>query len=215
VALLVTACGGDCNCPTAVPTATEAATSCPLATPYIVIVTATAAFPSPTPTITWTPSATPTPTITPTPTQTYTPTITPTLTNEEICAGFSGSLLAFPGVSYPLDTQATFFAVSDFPDTVIVLTITNLGTGESKSATLPGGQSFLGRFPLNLGMGLGEYSWSLSVSAQGQTGLCERLGGFILVGEAAEETEASTQPPIPLFVTATPNRGEATPEITP
>jgi hypothetical protein len=185
-AVFLSACGGTptATAVTVLPNDTE------LGTLVAVALTASAQPVTPTsdarPTLpaTWTPTFTataapPTATMTPTPT----PTITPTLSEGDICERFSVTtnlIGAAPSLKFLGGRdQITLYTTAAAPDATIYFQAVHHWTGESRQASLPGGQANILTLPVRILPGTGQYDWTLAVRTADGDEICGRTGSFV------------------------------------
>lgn len=144
---------------------------------------------------TWTPTFTPSP-LPPssTPTTTLTATPAPTESAEAICEGFR--------LIYEFDNRKPFTWEGAIPlmfeiqssEVVVRFLAVHRRSGENKGVELPGGQTLIANFPVNLLPAPGLYDWRLSVISETYGELCQQNGTFVVLRPRPQSPEATPEP---------------------
>jgi hypothetical protein len=179
---LLAACGEDV--PRGGSNLTETTTQVPVAqqatdSPSLPDRTATPITPARTLPPSWTPTFTAT--ASNTPTETLTPTPSPTLSAQEVCESSTVAITLIDGETYDSSDEYDLVATMPLLDSTGTIRFEHLESGESESLSIPGGNAYLGRLPLDLEAGPGRYRWTVSISTSNYNEICASSGEFTLM----------------------------------
>lgn len=147
----------------------------------------------PTWTLTPTYTATDTPTITLTPSVTDTFTPTATIDPLKVCDEFEVYYEIKEGARIATDGNLALMFRTTRPDVRVEFRAVNRETGEGKGVRVPGGRFFGMNYAASQLPGPGIYDWTLNLSTETDSGLCEHGGSFVLYESEAtpEATETN------------------------
>lgn len=184
--LLLVGCGTE---PTPQPTASSEATTIPRFTqvPTTAVASIFQVTPQDTPSTrtaptlppTFTPTQTPSITMTPTPTDTAT--ATPTASVDEVCARVTWAGMDLDGRELRVTTPIVFWIALEHPSGVLTLSSENTETGDLQQIPIPAGGPVL--FNATNNFEAGNYIWSISVTTNEYTAICEESSAFTLLPE--------------------------------